>query len=137
MTNEQLLKYFENRPSLDEIYLVDKVVFVDKDTADRYAAQVKSKVNTKQRKDAENAFAQEKLNLPKLTKDEAKIKLKSMKLGKSSDYNELSALVDALGLQVESDSKKAYLAALKVAQEGLLPKTNERAVDVKTETSKA
>ncbi len=138
MTNEQLLKYFENRPKVEAIYVVGTAVFVEEPTAKKYAAQTGRKVDPKTKRELEEAFAKEKLNLTKLSKSEAEAKLKGLNLKAKLSANELSELVEALGLPTEGTSKKAYLDALTVAKEGLLGKADNKPADTdKTETSKA
>ncbi len=112
MTNEQYLRYFENRPSLNEIHVVGSVVFIDAKAAKKYAGQINSKVELKSKKDLQDAYEKEKLDLVELTPEEAKAKVLSMELNEDSDYHLLQDLVKALELNAEGKSKNAYLAAL-------------------------
>lgn len=112
MTNEQYLRYFENRQSLSEIHVVGSVVFVDADTAKKYADQINGEVEAKSKKDLQDAYEKEKLGLVELTPKEAKAKVLSMELNEDSDYYVLQDLVKVLELSTEGKSNNAYLAAL-------------------------
>ena len=112
MTNEQLLRYFENRPSLKKIYLVGQVVFIDAESAKKYAGQVKALVITKTKKELQDEFEKEQLDIDDLTPEEAKAKVLSMELNNDVDHYLLQDLVRILGLQHEGRSSEAYLAAL-------------------------
>ncbi|WP_297096387.1 hypothetical protein [uncultured Draconibacterium sp.] len=112
MTNEQLLRYFENRPSLTEIYLVGTVVFVDEKAAKKYAAQVKGLVVSKLKKTIQDAYEKDQLDLDDLSPEEAKAKVLSMELNDDSDYYQLQDLVRILELPHEGRAREAYLAAL-------------------------
>lgn len=125
MTNEQLLRYFQNRPSLTKIHLVGTVVFVDKLKAEKYAGQMNDTVQTKTKKEVQDAFADETLNLRKISKREAELNLKRMTLNKQSNYKELQLLAEALGVKPASKSKKNYLDALNKVKEALASGTDE------------
>ncbi len=125
MTNKQLLRYFENRPSLTKIHLVGTVVFVDKPKAEKYAGQMNGTVQTKTKKEVQDSFAKETQGFQKMSKQQAEFKLKTLTLNKQSDYNELQVLAEALGVKPESRSKKNYLDALNNVKEALASKINE------------
>lgn len=112
MTSEQYLRYFEKRPSLDEIHVVGSVVFIDEETARRYAVQIGSKVEPQLKKDLQDAYEKEKLGLVQLSAAEAQAKVLNMELNEASDYYLLKNLVKALELPTEGKSKDVYLAAL-------------------------
>lgn len=58
MTNKELKKYFDRRPSIDVLYVVDGVVFIDEPSAAHYAAMLKKVMETHNRND-EDAPADE------------------------------------------------------------------------------
>ena len=119
MTNEQLLKYFECRPGLKEIYLVGTVVYIDKPSADKYAKQIKGKVDVKGKEALQNAYEKEILNLTELSKEEAEAQLKVLDLTSPVDESKLRQLVKSLGLKPEEDTREAYCAVLTIVQSEL------------------
>lgn len=115
MTNEQLKRYFKNRPGLEKIYMVGEAVFIDEPTAKKYAAQVKALV-----------VARRESDLDKFTPEEAKAKVLNLEFNGDADYYIMKALVEALELKVGGKSKEAYSTALINKKEEL---ANESSVD--------
>lgn len=134
MTNEQLLRYFENRPSLKEIHLVGSVVFVDEPAAKKYSAQIKALVVTKHKKELQDAYEKEMLDLKNLTKEEAQAQLKDLDLTASIDDSKLQILVEVLGLTPEEKTRSGHYKALLSAQSELQGNDDDNSPEIDEET---
>ena len=53
MTNKEIKKYFEKRPSVDTLYVVGGIVFIDEFAAANYSDMMGGKVETHRRGDEE------------------------------------------------------------------------------------